>query len=71
MPSKKESKKEPYASKASSSKKKKDPNVPKRAMSSFMYFSQTEREVRFAYGYYCCSVYPLLSIIILIRCDII
>ena len=64
MPSKKESKKEPYASKASSSKKKpkdgdedgskkrkqkkkKDPNAPKRAMSSFMYFSQTEREVRF------------------------
>lgn len=26
-------------------KKKKDPNAPKRAMSGFMFFSQTEREV--------------------------
>ena len=27
-------------------RRKKDPNAPKRAMSSFMYFSQSEREVR-------------------------
>lgn len=26
-------------------KKKKDPNAPKRAISAFMFFSQTEREV--------------------------
>ncbi|KAH6774499.1 high mobility group [Perilla frutescens var. hirtella] len=57
---KKKLKKEPSAVKASSSrkrtkesdddgkkkrpKKKKDPNAPKRAMSAFMFFSQTERE---------------------------
>ena len=55
----KEKKKEPSAPKAAKKKKKddddedgkkkkrrkKDPNAPKRAMSSFMYFSQSEREV--------------------------
>ncbi|KAM7267672.1 hypothetical protein ACFE04_009838 [Oxalis oulophora] len=59
-PPKKEARKEPSSSKPSSSKKKpkdgdddgkkkkqkkkKDPNAPKRAVTSFMYFSQTERE---------------------------
>lgn len=57
---KKKSKKEPSAVKPSSSsrkktedddgkkkkqKKKKDPNAPKRAITAFMFFSSTEREV--------------------------
>lgn len=53
-------------SKKRKQKKKKDPNAPKRAMSGFMFFSQTEREVCFSCRYYCRSFYPLLSIIILI-----
>lgn len=32
-------------SKKKKQKKKKDPNAPKRAISAFMYFSQSEREV--------------------------
>jgi len=58
-PAKKKPKKEGTVSKPSTSrkktdddgskkkkqKKKKDPNAPKRAISAFMYFSQSEREV--------------------------
>lgn len=61
---KKKPKKEPSAVKPSSSsrkktedddgkkkkqKKKKDPNAPKRAITAFMFFSSTEREVCIAY----------------------
>lgn len=34
------------SSKKRKQKKKKDPNAPKRAMSGFMFFSNSEREVR-------------------------
>ncbi|KAJ9683614.1 hypothetical protein PVL29_019260 [Vitis rotundifolia] len=47
-------------SKKRKQKKKKDPNAPKRAMSGFMFFSQTEREVRFSCIHYCFSVYTFL-----------
>lgn len=33
-------------------KKKKDPNAPKRAMSAFMFFSTTERDVRYRCDYF-------------------
>lgn len=45
-PAKKKSKDgEEDASKRRKPKRKKDPNAPKRAMSGFMFFSQSEREV--------------------------
>lgn len=47
-------------SKKRKQKKKKDPNAPKRAMSGFMFFSQTEREVCFSCIHYCFSVYTFL-----------
>lgn len=76
---KKDSKKEPSTSKASSSrvkskdggedgpkkkkqKKKKDPNAPKKAMSGFMFFSQSEREVStYGYEFYLYDMYFLLG----------